>query len=136
MSEATQSSRREFVKRAAAGTIALGSAVSLTSQKVQAKETAAHGKRKSNINLGVRFNANWLKSKNDDDLRFFKQIGVDHVDITLNLVRGYAENGIFTKADLQALIKRLDAVGLKIERANTLGPHYLNAHLHRSEGQK
>ena len=136
MSEANQSNRREFVKRAAAGTIALGSAVSLDRGYAKAENATTHGKRKSNINLGVRFNAEWLKSKNDDDLRFFKQIGVDHVDITLDLVRGYAENGIFTKADLQALIKRLDGVGLQIERANTLGPHYLNAHLYRSEGQK
>ena len=33
-------------------------------------------------------------------------------------------------------VNRLDAAGLKIERANALGPHSLNAYLHRPEGQQ
>src|SRR5262249_5604301 len=37
---------------------------------------------------------------------------------------------------LQKLIDRLAAVGLRIERANSLNPYYLNAHLARPEGQR
>jgi hypothetical protein len=85
--------------------------------------------------LLLRFNEAWLHSKNDD-LKFFKQIGVDHVDIELSLIKGYKERGIFRKADLQAFIDRLGAAGLRIERANALGPYALNALLNRPEGQK
>ena len=91
-------------------------------------------RRRSKIRIGVRFNEAWLNSKNDEDLKFFKQIGVDHVDIELVLIKGYKENGIFAKADLRAFIDRLGAVGLRIERANALGPYALNALLNRPEG--
>ncbi len=129
------SNRRDFVKQAALGTVALGAVGGLPGQSA-AETTAGSNRTKSNIRIGCRFNDQWLKSANDNDLRYFKQIGVDHVDITLALVKGYTENGICTKSDLQALIKRLDGVGLKIERMNSLGNHYVNAHLNRSEGQQ
>src|SRR5262245_17843207 len=100
-------SRRDFVNQVAvAGT---GLAAATAAQGVEAP------KRKSKIRIGVRFNDAWLKSKNDEDLKFFKQIGVDHVDIELVLIKGYKENGIFTKADLKAFIDRLSAAGLLIE---------------------
>lgn len=136
MSESTESSRRDFVRQAAVGTVALGSVAGMAMQAASADAPPPPRKRKSNIRIGVRFNENWLKSNNDDDLRFFKQIGVDYVDIELALVKGYREHGVFNKADLKAFIKRLDAVGLRIERANSLGKFYLNAHLNRPTGQK
>ena len=52
------------------------------------------------------------------------------------MIEGYAEHGEFTRKGLKAFVDRLDSVGLKIERANSLGPFYLNAHLARPEGQK
>ena len=128
-------SRRNFLKWTALGTAALG-CDNVTTVQASQPDSAPHAKPNSKIRIGVRCNERWLRSNNDDDLRFFKQIGVDHVDVTLNLIKGYAENGIFTKADLHALIDRLAAVGLRIERANSLGPQYLNAHLARPDGQK
>jgi len=105
-----------------------------------AAATAVQGaeapRRRSKIRIGVRFNGAWLNSKNDEDLKFFKQIGVDHVDIELVLIKGYKDSGLFAKADLRAFIDRLGAVGLRIERANALGPYALNALLNRPEGQK
>ena len=128
-------SRREFFGEAVVGAAAVGAAAGVGEADARGAEAAAKPKRKSRIRIGARFGAPWLKSVNDDDLRFFKQIGVDHVDIELGLVKGYREHGVFAKEDLQAFVRRLDAVGLKIERANSLGPHYLNAHLNRPEGQ-
>jgi mannonate dehydratase len=80
------------------------------------------------IRIGARIHPDWLQSENDHDLRFLKQIGVDDVDITLDMVKGYRETGCFARADLQELVERLDAAGLKIERANSLFPQYKDAH--------
>src|SRR5258708_36049318 len=109
-----QLSRRDFANRAVVA------ATGLAATAVQGAEAP---RRKSKIRIGVRFNEAWLNSKNDEDLTFFKQIGVDHVDIELVLIKGYKESGLFMKADLQAFIDRLSAVGLRIERANALGPY-------------
>lgn len=128
----SESNRREFIQGATLSAAFAGSATGATVQTDGTDET----QRANKIRIGVRFNEAWLNSPNDDDLRYFKQIGVDYVDVTLNLVQGYREHGLFTKGDLRTLIERLDAVGLKIERANSLGSQYLNAHLNRSEGQK
>jgi hypothetical protein len=133
----TRATRRDFVKSAVVGAAALGSAAAAGVPSAAAEDPAAQPpKRKSKIRIGVRFGGVWLNSKNDDDLRFFKQIGVDYVDIELVLIKGYAEHGVFMKADLQTFVDRLDAVGLKIERANALGDYCLNAHLGRPDGQK
>jgi mannonate dehydratase len=123
-----QPSRRDFAN------CVVVAATGLTA--VAAARGAEAPKRKNKIRIGVRFNDAWLNSKNDDDLKFFKQIGVDHVDIELTLIKGYKEAGIFSKANLQLFIDRLAAVGLRIERANALGQYALNAHLNRPEGQK
>lgn len=140
MPAAHPTSRRNFVKQTLLGAAALGSAVtvpaSLGLTPSAAAEKDSPSKAKSKIRIGVRFGEPWLKSQGDADLRFFKQIGVDYVDIELVLIPGYKETGIFSKADLTAFIDRLAAVGLKIERANALGPMCLNAHLHRPEGQR
>ncbi|GIT30825.1 MAG: hypothetical protein Ct9H300mP1_28710 [Planctomycetaceae bacterium] len=44
------------------------------------------------------------------------------------MIEGYAEHGEFTRKGLKTLVDRLGGLGLKIERANSLGPFYLNAH--------
>ena len=123
-----QLSRRDFANRAVVAATGLAAATA-----VQGAEAP---RRRSKIRIGVRFNEAWLNSKNDEDLKFFKQIGVDHVDIELVLIKGYKGSGLFAKADLRAFIDRLGAVGLRIERANALGPYALNALLNRPEGQK
>jgi len=83
------------------------------------------------IKIGTRIHPDWLASEDDHDLRFLKQIGVDHVDITLDMVKGYRETGCFAREDLLRLIDRLDGVGLQIERANSLLPYYMDAYLGR-----
>src|SRR5436190_5980039 len=97
--------RRDFASRVVAAGTGLAAATA-----VQGAEAP---RRKSKIRIGVRFNDAWLHSKNDEDLKFFKQVGVDHVDIELVLIKGYRENGIFTKADLKAFLDRLSAAGLR-----------------------
>ncbi|MBT6155540.1 MAG: TIM barrel protein [Planctomycetaceae bacterium] len=136
MSAGKQSNRRDFIKHSALGAATAGVAAGATDGVAAFDDDAKRRKRKGNIRIGARFNEQWLKSRNDDDLRYFKQLGVDRVDIELKLIDGYAEHGIFTRAALKAFIKRLDGVGLKIERANSLGPFYLNATLNRNEGQR
>lgn len=119
-------SRREFVL-----TTALGAAGPLGS----AAEPAP-AKLKTGIRVGARISPAWFKSENDSDLRFLKQIGVDWVDITLDQVEGYTETGRFSRDALKKYLGRLAAVGLRVERANSLGPFYLNAHLNRPGGQQ
>jgi mannonate dehydratase len=127
----TQPNRRDFVKQAAAGAAALGAMTTFAS----GKQASAGTRKPTNIRIGTRINRAWLRSENDDDLRFLKQIGVDYVDITMDLVEGYDETGFVTKDALRRFLDRLDAVGLKIERANTSGSNYLNAHINRPGGQ-
>jgi len=127
MNHQQDSTRREFVKQAALGTVALGTVGNLTQQSATAENAAPADRPKSNIRIGVRFG---------DDLRFLKQIGANHVDITMSDVEGYREDGSVDKRNFRNFVNRLDAVGLKIERANTLASTYLNAHLARPEGQK
>jgi len=136
MSHPQDATRRGFVKQAALGTVALRTAGSLAQQPAAAANAALTAQPKSNIRIGVGCEAKWLKSKNDDDLRFFKQIGIDYVNIGFGMVKGYQEHGVVTKGDFRDFVKRLDGLGLKIERANTVGTKYLNAHLARPEGQK
>jgi mannonate dehydratase len=141
MNAATGSSRRTFFKQTALGAATLAAAGSLPAAAASRPATRVSPQTggatpNTKIRVGMRINPAWLGSENDNDLRFLKQLGVDHVDIVLDVVEGYREHGEFTREALHALIDRLDAVGLKIERANTQGPQYLNAHLHRPEGQK
>jgi mannonate dehydratase len=97
---------------------------------------AQSAERPGKIRIGTRISPAWLKSEHDNDLRFLRQIGVVDVDITLDMVEGYAQTGTFTRAALRRLLDRFAAVGLRVERANSLGEHYLNAHLARPEGQR
>ena len=133
MSKPTERNRREFARYVALGAATLGS---LPVRTVAADGGAPRAKRKTKVRIGTRIKPDWLKSKNDQDLRFLKQIGVDFVNVQLEMVKGYQETGIFTKADLNQLIDRLDSVGLKIERANASGGyHYVNALIGLPGGQ-
>ena len=82
------------------------------------------------MKIGTRISPDWLERP--DDLRFLKQIGVDYVDITLDIVQGYEESGgRATREALEEVVTRLDDVGLRIERANGLNRHYENTFLGR-----
>ena len=70
------------------------------------------------MKIGTRISPDWLDRP--EDLRFLKQIGVDVVDITLNICPGYTEaGGRANREGLQQVAEKLDQAGLKIERANT-----------------
>ncbi len=87
------------------------------------------------IRIGTRISADWLERP--EDLKFIKQIGVDYVDIVLDMVPGYDDaGGRANRAGLEQVIDRLDAAGLKVERANTSGPDYINAFLGRPGGDR
>ena len=63
----------------------------------------------------------WFESEGDRDLYYLKQIGIDHVDASLNLIEDYRKTGIFEQSSLDQLVDRLDKAGLKIERVTTRG---------------
>jgi mannonate dehydratase len=101
-----------------------------------AEPATAKPRTRTKIRIGTRISPEWLRSADDNDLRFLKQIGVDAVDVELVMVKGYRETGRITAPALRELMNRLDAAGLRIERANALGDFILNAHLDRPEGQR
>ena len=77
------------------------------------------------IRIGTRISPDWIDRP--EDLRFLKQIGVDYVDITLDMVPGYDEaGGRATREGLEEVAEKLDDAGLRIERANSLSHHYEN----------
>src|SRR5947207_16002971 len=123
-----ESSRRRFLKQSALSAAGIGT---LISGQASGEEPRPRGRSK--VRIGTRISPAWLKSANDNDLRFLKQIGVDYVDITLDAVKGYQETGAFTQAALKEYLDRIEAVGLRVERANSLNPFYLNAHLGKPE---
>lgn len=43
------------------------------------------------IRIGTRISPEWMQRP--DDLRFLKQVGVDYLDITLDMVAGYVKSG-------------------------------------------
>ena len=87
------------------------------------------------MRLGTRVSADWIDRP--DDLRFLKQIGIDYVDIVLDMVPGYDEaGGRANREGLSRIVGRLDAAGLKIERANTMTRDYRNAYLGKPGGER
>ena len=87
------------------------------------------------MKIGTRISPDWIERP--DDLRFLKQIGVDYVDITLDMVRDYEESGgRATREALEEVVTRLDDVGLKIERANSLNRHYEKTFLGRPGSER
>jgi mannonate dehydratase len=87
------------------------------------------------IKIGTRISPDWLDRP--EDLRFLKQIGVDAVDITLDICPGYAEaGGRANREGLQKVADTLDTVGLRVERANTLNSHCLDIFLGRPDAER
>ena len=87
------------------------------------------------MRLGTRVSADWIDRS--DDLRFLKQIGIDYVDIVLDMVPGYREaGGRANREGLEKVVERLDRAGLKIERANTMSGDYRNAYLGKPGGER
>jgi len=128
------STRREFLKQS---TLATATAATIGAQcTTAAGNDGSRPKAKSKIRIGTRINPAWMRSENDNDLRFLKQIGVDYVDIELDMIDGYRDTGLVTRQAFKDLRTRFEAVGLQIERANSTLPHYLNAHIGRPEGQR
>lgn len=126
--------RRDSTRRNFLGRVGLAATLGACSQPGPEKEETTS--KRPRIRIGTRVNSNWMQSEDDADLRFLKQIGVDYVDIVLSMVEGYSETGSLTRDAFRRLNDRLQRVGLRIERANSLGPHYLDAHLGRPGGQK
>ena len=76
MNHPQDSTRREFVKQAALGTVALGTVGKLAQQSATVDSAALAARPKSKIHIGVKCITPWLKSKNDDDLQFQPVYGV------------------------------------------------------------
>ncbi len=126
-------SRRAFACSTAATAMA---ALVAIPDRSPATEPKTPPPRKSRVRIGTRISPAWMRSQDDADLRFLKQIGVDALDIELVMVKGYQETGTITRPALRELMDRFDAVGLRIERANALGNYLVNAHLDRPEGRR
>jgi mannonate dehydratase len=128
--------RREMIRGVASGAVLATSTGRLATISATSRAGAEREQgQKSNIRIGTRISPPWLEGGNEH-LHFLKQIGVDYVDIELVMVEGYRQSGTFTKAALHELINRFAGAGLKIERANALGPYIENAHLGLPEGQR
>ncbi len=69
------------------------------------------------IKIGTRIDPKWLDRP--QDLQFLKQIGVDVVDVTLDIFPGYKETGQLERESVEAVVEVVDGAGLKIERANS-----------------
>jgi mannonate dehydratase len=134
MNDSNPQSRRAFVHSSVGAALATLGACRINSGVADA--APAPPVARTRIRIGTRISPAWLRSPNDGDLRFLKQIGVDALDIELVMVKGYQEAGSITKQALRELTDRVGAVGLRIERANALGDHILNAHLDRPEGRR
>ncbi len=76
------------------------------------------------IKIGTRIDPSWLDRP--QDLRFLKQIGVDVVDVTLDIFPGYKETGQLHRESVERVVEVVDGAGLKIERANSTSD-YTNA---------
>src|SRR5262245_55069988 len=94
--------RRRFVQEAVGGAIAAAAATSVPSSASAARFISPRGP--SPIQIGTRITPEWLASKDDADLKFLKQIGVDAVDVELIMVKGYEEHGVFTREALRELM--------------------------------
>ena len=71
------------------------------------------------MRIGTRISPDWLDRP--EDLRFLTQIGVDAVDITMDMVPGYLESGgAVTRDGMKMVVEKLGEAGQVIERANCL----------------
>ncbi|MEE2658248.1 MAG: mannonate dehydratase [Candidatus Latescibacterota bacterium] len=79
------------------------------------------------MKIGTRISADWLERPGD--LAFLKQIGVDVVDITMDLIPGFSKNHRLTREGVQQAADILDTAGLSIERINSVGAQTMNTFL-------
>ena len=80
------------------------------------------------MKIGTRISPDWLNRPND--LHFLKQIGVDCVDITLDICPGYSEaGGRANREGLEQVVEVIENAGLKIERANTANSNCIKTFL-------
>ena len=80
------------------------------------------------MKIGTRISPDWLDRP--EDLRFLAQIGVDCVDITMNICPGYTDAGGRANRDgLSRVVDVLGEAGLRVERANTLNRDYIKSFL-------
>ena len=82
------------------------------------------------MKIGTRISPDWLKRP--EDLRFLKQIGVDCVDITMDLVPGFRDSGArLSPQGIEQCLETIEGAGLKIERINSLHKETINTFLGR-----
>ena len=80
------------------------------------------------MRIGTRISPDWLDRP--EDLRFLTQIGVDAVDITMDMVPGYMESGGAASRDGMAMVvDKLGEAGQVIERANCLSRQFHDVYL-------
>ncbi len=80
------------------------------------------------MRIGTRISPDWLDRP--EDLRFLTQIGVDAVDITMDMVPGYVESGgAVTREGMAMVVDKLGEAGLVIERANCLRQYFDEAYI-------
>ncbi len=71
------------------------------------------------IRIGTRISPDWIDRPTD--LSFLRQIGVDCVDITLDICDGFVDSGgRGTREGLKRVAEAIDKAGLQVERANCL----------------
>ena len=77
------------------------------------------------MKIGTTIQPDWLA--HPADFVFLKQIGVDCVDITMDICPGFIQSGgRLNREGLERLVEIVDRAGLKVERANALNT-YLEA---------
>src|SRR4051812_34489573 len=108
LNDSTPQSRRAFAHTSVGAALATLGAGQIKSEVVKA--APAPPSTKTKIRIGTRISPAWLRSANDADLRFLKQIGVDALDIELVMVQGYRETGSITGQALRELTDRFGAV--------------------------
>ena len=80
------------------------------------------------MRIGTRISPDWLDRP--EDLQFLTQIGVDAVDITMDMVPGYLESGgAVTRDGMKMVVEKLGEAGQVIERANCLSGQFHDVYL-------
>ena len=86
------------------------------------------------MKIGTRISPDWLDRPKD--LQFLKQIGVDVVDITLDMCPSYKNTGRLDRDDVERVAETVNNANLKVERANSLNSHTRAAFLGEPDGER
>jgi mannonate dehydratase len=78
----------------------------------------------------------WIDDLSDDTLRFWKQIGIDDVDVALRVLPSYVAQGWVDLEELLRFKQRLLSFGLRIELINTEIEHLLDAYLQGPQAER